>query len=74
MIEIKHHGATTGVTGSCHELSIESRHGGRHGILIDCGLFQGQEASGRASADDLAIDFSIEHLARWWSPMCTSIT
>jgi metallo-beta-lactamase family protein len=49
MIKIKHHGATTGVTGSCHELSIESRHadiGGRQGILIDCGLFQGQEASG----------------------------
>jgi len=62
MIEIKHHGATTGVTGSCHELSIESRHGGRHGILIDCGLFQGQEASGRASAEDLAIDFPIGHI------------
>jgi metallo-beta-lactamase family protein len=62
MIEINHHGATTGVTGSCHELSIESRHGCRHGILIDCGLFQGQEASGRASADDLAIDFPIEQI------------
>jgi len=62
MIEIKHHGATTGVTGSCHELSIESPEGGRHGILIDCGLFQGQEASGRASAEDLAIDFPIGHI------------
>jgi metallo-beta-lactamase family protein len=35
---------------------------GRHGILIDCGLLQGQKASGRASAEDLAIDFSIEQI------------
>ena len=24
MIEIKHHGAVTGVTGSCHELTLTS--------------------------------------------------
>ncbi|WP_020405761.1 MBL fold metallo-hydrolase RNA specificity domain-containing protein [Hahella ganghwensis] len=54
---IKHHGATNGVTGSCHELKF-----GEAGFLIDCGLFQGDEAAGKSSADDLKIDFPIEHI------------
>ncbi|MDP4532076.1 MBL fold metallo-hydrolase [Marinobacter salarius] len=57
MIDIKHHGAVTGVTGSCHELLV-----GGSGILIDCGLFQGEEASNGASASSLSIDFPIDHL------------
>lgn len=57
MIEIKHHGATSGVTGSCHELMI-----GDAGILIDCGLFQGQEAGHSSTASNLTIDFPIEHI------------
>lgn len=57
MIEIKHHGAVTGVTGSCHELLV-----GRSGILIDCGLFQGDDSSNGASASDLSIDFPIDHI------------
>lgn len=57
MIDIKHHGATTGVTGSCHELRV-----GSTGILIDCGLFQGQEAGHSSTASNLAIDFPIEHI------------
>ncbi|MEQ3621936.1 MAG: MBL fold metallo-hydrolase [Marinobacter sp.] len=57
MIDIKHHGAVTGVTGSCHELVV-----GSSGILIDCGLFQGEEASTGANASDLSIDFSISHI------------
>ncbi|OZC34728.1 MBL fold hydrolase [Marinobacter vinifirmus] len=32
------------------------------GILIDCGLFQGQEDKQRVNAGDLAIDFSITHI------------
>ena len=51
---IKHHGATQGVTGSCHELVISSQ----SSILIDCGLFQGNES--RAS---LNIEFDIVHIA-----------
>jgi len=82
MIEIKHHGATSGVTGSCHELSLkvgsdEKRErfssdpvlgsgsefsGSHHGILIDCGLFQGQDEGRSASAADLTIDFPIDHI------------
>ena len=57
MIEIKHHGAVTGVTGSCHELLV-----GRSGILIDCGLFQGDDSSNGANALDLSIDFPIDHI------------
>lgn len=55
MIDIIHHGAINGVTGSCHELRV-----GDGGILVDCGLFQGEEAVGRASASELAIDFPLD--------------
>lgn len=51
-IEIKHHGAVLGVTGSCHEVRA-----GDSGILIDCGLFQGTDFR-----EDLDIDFDIEHI------------
>ena len=54
---IRHHGAVSGVTGSCHELTL-----GNSGILVDCGLFQGTDAQGRASAQELAIEFPIEHI------------
>jgi metallo-beta-lactamase family protein len=55
--EILHHGAINGVTGSCHELRV-----GDAGVLIDCGLFQGAESAGRAGADELAIEFPIDHI------------
>ncbi|WP_193944636.1 MBL fold metallo-hydrolase RNA specificity domain-containing protein [Photobacterium frigidiphilum] len=51
-VEILHHGAKVGVTGSCHEIKL-----GQHGLLIDCGMFQGDE-----SKDALDIDFPIEHI------------
>ncbi|HLB31586.1 MAG TPA: MBL fold metallo-hydrolase, partial [Gammaproteobacteria bacterium] len=58
-MEIIHHGAVHGVTGSCHELRLASG----QGVLIDCGLFQGAETSGEESdRDPLAIDFSITHI------------
>lgn len=54
--KVEHHGATNGVTGSCHQLHLTSD----ISILIDCGLFQGAEASGRgAQANDLNIEFSL---------------
>lgn len=55
MIEILHHGATEGVTGSCHELRV-----GQAGILIDCGLLQGSDAQGAVDAG--LIDFPIAHI------------
>lgn len=55
---IVHHGAVTGVTGSCRQLQMDDE----YALLIDCGLFQGAEASpeGRAGADKLAVDFSLD--------------
>ncbi|WP_439531281.1 MBL fold metallo-hydrolase RNA specificity domain-containing protein [Marinobacter adhaerens] len=61
MISISHHGATSGVTGSCHELTV-GHAAEKSGILIDCGLFQGQDEGRGASASDLSIDFPIEHI------------
>ncbi|UTV29306.1 MBL fold metallo-hydrolase RNA specificity domain-containing protein [Photobacterium atrarenae] len=51
-MEIIHHGARTGVTGSCHELCL-----GQHSLLVDCGMFQGSEARARHE-----IDFPIHHI------------
>ncbi|PTB99312.1 MBL fold hydrolase [Marinobacter sp. Z-F4-2] len=61
MISISHHGATSGVTGSCHELTLDQGTQ-KSGILIDCGLFQGQDEGPGASASDLSIDFPIDHI------------
>ena len=56
---IKHHGAVNGVTGSCHELICDD---GRS-VLIDCGLFQGVETSGKgASFEQLEIEFPVENI------------
>ncbi|WP_309045370.1 MBL fold metallo-hydrolase [Marinobacter sediminicola] len=62
MIKISHHGATSGVTGSCHELTLHSEQPPPAGILIDCGLFQGAEKGDGASASNLSVDFPIDHI------------
>lgn len=55
-MEIIHHGARDGVTGSCHQLRMDEQ----RSLLIDCGLFQGAEVSpGAAGAQRLQIDFDI---------------
>ena len=51
-----HHGAVDGVTGSCHEYVIQPD----YSVLIDCGLFQGDETGTGASADSPAIGFSLQ--------------
>lgn len=54
---IEHHGAVNGVTGSCHELKIDTD----DSVLIDCGLFQGAEVSNDGAAfDKLQIEFPVE--------------
>lgn len=35
-----HHGGASGVTGSCHQLVATAE----HSLLVDCGLFQGEDA------------------------------
>lgn len=50
----EHHGAITGVTGSCHRyLAAPDLH-----VLVDCGLFQGRDAQGN-TLDIHRIDFDI---------------
>lgn len=44
--EIIHHGAVEGVTGSCHQLNMDPT----QSLLIDCGLFQGEDANEQANA------------------------
>lgn len=55
--KIIHHGAVDGVTGSCHQLVVDTV----NSVLIDCGLFQGEESSpsGVAGFERLDIDFPI---------------
>lgn len=52
-MHVIHHGAHEGVTGSCHQLMIDER----RSLLVDCGLFQGQDAR---LHDDTQIEFPIE--------------
>ncbi|MBH0019490.1 MBL fold metallo-hydrolase [Pseudoalteromonas sp. SWXJ133] len=52
-MRILHHGAVNGVTGSCHELAINKH----TSILIDCGLFQGED-----SKADLSIEFNVTNI------------
>jgi metallo-beta-lactamase family protein len=54
--QILHHGALQGVTGSCHELRLSEK----DGILIDCGLFQGEEEGLNGAWQ--TIDFPIENI------------
>lgn len=54
---ITHHGAQDGVTGSCHQLHMAQH----SSVLIDCGLFQGADASSHgARADHQIIEFPLE--------------
>ncbi len=54
---ITHHGAQDGVTGSCHQLHMAQQ----SSVLIDCGLFQGADASPLgARADHQIIEFPLD--------------
>ena len=57
-INIRHHGAVSGVTGSCHQLMLPDG----SSLLIDCGLFQGRDVSprGEADNDNPVIDFDFK--------------
>ena len=55
MAEIIHHGAVDGVTGSCHQLFLSDT----DSVLIDCGMFQGDEARDRELGQS-QIDFPID--------------
>jgi len=58
--KLEHHGAQHGVTGSCHELRLSPE----DGLLVDCGLFQGDDVPEGPGADrsKTRIDFPVGHL------------
>jgi metallo-beta-lactamase family protein len=60
-MQIIHHGAVNGVTGSCHQLDVNDGNN-ISSYLIDCGLFQGAETAGKSSADQLQITFDISNI------------
>jgi len=51
-VQIVHHGAAQGVTGSCHELRLPNG----QAVLIDIGLFQGAETESPANPFTAAMD------------------
>ncbi|QQX81826.1 MBL fold metallo-hydrolase [Shewanella sp. KX20019] len=57
-MQIIHHGAVNGVTGSCHQLDINTH----FSVLIDCGLFQGAETAGKSAIEQLPIEFDISNI------------
>lgn len=52
-MQIDHHGARDGVTGSCHQLHVNDT----TSLLIDCGLFQGAETGN--GNEQHRIDFDV---------------
>lgn len=56
---IRHHGAVTGVTGSCHRLQVDPD----HAVLVDCGLFQGDDRAGDDELERQRIDFDISDVS-----------
>lgn len=52
-MKLTHHGADKGVTGSCHQLSW----GNGKSLLVDCGIFQGDEAVANPNPE---IGFSLD--------------
>jgi metallo-beta-lactamase family protein len=54
-MELQHHGGHDGVTGSCHQLTLDNG----KSLLVDCGLFQGDDARRHP---DLEIEFSLENV------------
>ncbi len=61
--EIIHHGARTGVTGSCHELRLAAD----CAVLVDCGLFQGaEESEGGPGRGGWSSIFPSSTSGPWW--------
>lgn len=52
-MHLRHHGGHNGVTGSCHQLILDSG----KSMLVDCGIFQGDDAKRHP---DLEIEFSLD--------------
>ena len=53
--QFQHHGATRGVTGSCHRFIADEA----HHYLVDCGIFQGNDAGDLSALEANRVDFDI---------------
>ena len=53
---ITHHGGAKGVTGSCHRLQLAAD----RALLVDCGLFQGQDAESADSLEQHRVTFPVD--------------
>ncbi|PWG61446.1 MBL fold metallo-hydrolase RNA specificity domain-containing protein [Spiribacter halobius] len=53
---IEHHGGHEGVTGSCHRLRL----GPGQSLLVDCGLFQGEDGGSGDTLERHRIDFPVD--------------
>jgi metallo-beta-lactamase family protein len=56
--KFNHHGAVNGVTGSCHQYWLSPE----YSLLIDCGLFQGDEFAGNGTASSPKISFAWQQI------------
>lgn len=56
--EFIHHGGASGVTGSCHQLVANTA----HSLLVDCGLFQGEDAA-VDNFQQLQVNFDLSTIA-----------
>ena len=56
--QLLHHGGAGGVTGSCHRLQFAPD----RALLVDCGLFQGQDADRVDAFEQLQVRFPVEDL------------
>lgn len=65
-MEIIHHGAVTGVTGSCHELIVDDQ----SSVLVDCGMFQGEETPQKLTEEPLALGFPIDRVKALFVTHC----
>lgn len=57
-MKILHHGAAGGVTGSCHRLQLDDE----YALLVDCGLFQGDDAGEMDALERHRIEFNVEDI------------
>ncbi len=69
MLNITHHGGAKGVTGSCHQLTLDSE----HSLLIDCGYSKAKTPQKTPSISYKSNSISAPS-KRWSSPTYISIT
>ncbi|MEK7614771.1 MAG: MBL fold metallo-hydrolase, partial [Patescibacteria group bacterium] len=55
-MQLSFHGAAREVTGSCHLVKTKGSDGKEYQVLIDCGMFQGEQMCGNKNLDTFGFD------------------